>query len=200
MGRRLAGGVAIWRAVLPRYPTRDLPRGERGHLRCPLVVVGHFSPNRRRVPVHVAVAAVAFGRCPAPSHRHRLVDCWICPCRRYRPPILMRASRSGSRLVFRPGVRSLSRCRQPASLFHCLDGRAPSLSGHEPLSSSSLPPREVPLVAPVARCLQRAPTSAFAHAVVVIVVAPLPPGMRTGRTVATGTGVQTATAAIEAVN
>jgi hypothetical protein len=26
------------------------------------------------VSVHVAVAAVAFGRCSAPSHPHRLVD------------------------------------------------------------------------------------------------------------------------------
>jgi hypothetical protein len=60
------------------------------------------------VAPYVAVAAVPFGRCPAPSHRHRLVDCWICPFRRCGPPIPMRAPRSESRLVFRPSCCAAS--------------------------------------------------------------------------------------------
>ena len=80
-----------------------------------------FCQNQWRVPIHVAVAAVAFGRCPAPSHRHRLVDCWICPFRRCGPPIPMRPSRLGSRFVFGPG------CCASSSLSYS-DARACSLS------------------------------------------------------------------------
>ena len=60
------------------------------------------------VAPYVAVAAVPFGRCPSPSHRHRLVDCWICLFRRCGPPIPMHAPRSESRLVFRPGCCAAS--------------------------------------------------------------------------------------------
>ena len=126
------------------------------------------------IPTMIAVAAVAFGRCPAPSHRHRLVDCWICPCHRCGPPIPMHASRSGFRLVFGLGTLSSSRRRRPDSLFHRLDGCALSSSGREPLSSSSSPPDEAPSVAPVAHRLWRAPTSEFVRAVVAVVVAPPP--------------------------
>ena len=164
----------IWCAVLARYPTCNLPANAVASV-VPSSVLAILVQNRRWVPVHVAVAAVAFSRCPAPSHCHRLVDCWICLCRRCGPPIPMRVSRLGSRRVFGPGEHSSSRLCCPASSFHRLDEHAPSSLGREPLSSSSSPPGEAPSVAPIARRSRRAPTLAFARAIVVVVVAPPPP-------------------------
>ncbi len=76
----MAGGVTIWAGVvLPWYPTR--PRGERGPLRCPLVVVNNFAeidggcPPMLLVPLSLPAAAPP----PLASRHHRLVDCWIFP-------------------------------------------------------------------------------------------------------------------------
>ena len=172
------------------------------------------------VAPYVAVAAVPFGRCPAPSHRHRLVDCWICPFRRCGPPIPMRAPRSESRLVFRPSccaassssyfdaialprlVLAVPACRRVSSSSRRLffktvhifiivivtsvsSGRQKSLS-RPSLSLVSMGvrrpcrhhrPGKAPKAARVVRRLRRAPTSAFARVVLVVVIVNPPPSL-----------------------
>ena len=129
-----------------------------------------FFQNRQWVPVHVAVAMVALGCCPAPSYHQSLVDCWIHLCHQCRPPIPMGVLTSVSCLVFGPGACSLSCHHRPALLFYCLDEHAPSSLGREPLSSPSSSPGKATSVAPVARCPRQAFTSACVCTVVVIIV------------------------------